>query len=445
VTAFDGSTLEPAAPDRVLAEEEPGRYALLDLSVGGADPASPPLLVAVVECDPTDLTDVIGRLAPAIDLPHEPAGWAAVSELPRDAGGAVDEAALIARIRSGELVALAQDAAGRLLDIGPRSVAGVPWLRVIRLPLGVHNRGSVNAVLLQADEGIVLVDAGLAEESPRLLRALEIAGVGPGGLLAIACTHLHADHIGGAEALRRSGLLAPGGAVLLGEDTARLGREMFLDGTPEYTAQLAANGVPADELTRWEGDLRVMAEQADWPTEARVVRDGEVLAFVGLELEVWATPGHTGDHLAFRATRDGRSVVLLGDMTLGRAMPHCGVRDWEHEDPIGDMVASWVRIAQRAPEELGVPAHGSLIPELGRYQAELAATIDRAVDDFRAAHAGSEVVAAELMRASLASGDNWGARMFAFYDALAMLKRLAATGAARLVGREPDRYQVEAP
>src|SRR3954451_18324722 len=63
-------------------------------------------------------------------------------------------------------------------------------------------------------------------------------------------------------------------------------------------------------------DARVAAARPDvaGPT-GRVLEPGERLALAGTTVEVVATPGHTGDHLAFRLEV---GAVLVGDHVLGR-------------------------------------------------------------------------------------------------------------------------------
>jgi glyoxylase-like metal-dependent hydrolase (beta-lactamase superfamily II) len=87
--------------------------------------------------------------------------------------------------------------------------------------------------------------------------------------------------------------------------------------------------------------------------DGRLVEHGQRLTLAGLDLEVVATPGHTRDHLAFRAPT---GALLSGDHVLGRGtsvVPH----------PEGDLLAyldSLRRVRDLGPDAL-YPGHG---PEL---------------------------------------------------------------------------------
>ncbi|HEX5730882.1 MAG TPA: MBL fold metallo-hydrolase [Microbacterium sp.] len=70
---------------------------------------------------------------------------------------------------------------------------GVYWLE----------RAAVNCYLIRADDGIVLVDAGLPGTWPRLVSALASFGATPADLDAVVLTHGHFDHVGMCERLNR--------------------------------------------------------------------------------------------------------------------------------------------------------------------------------------------------------------------------------------------------
>jgi len=87
----------------------------------------------------------------------------------------------------------------------------------------------------------------------------------------------------------------------------------------------------------------------------RVLTDGARLTVGGTDIEVVATPGHTGDHLAFRLS-DG--AVLTGDHVLGR-----GTSVVVHPD--GDLeayLASLRRLHDLGPQAL-YPGHGPSLTE----------------------------------------------------------------------------------
>lgn len=170
---------------------------------------------------------------------------------------------------------------------------------------------------------------------------------------------------------------------------------MTLDGTNTYVVAAPGSGVAVvvdpgpddpDHLEQVEGVLRRRdlacelvlvthrhadhaAAAAPWaqrfgcrlaapdPTVAgadgRVITDGDELTVGQVTLEAVATPGHTGDHTAFRAPN---GALLTGDHVLGR-----GTSVVAHPD--GDLEAyltSLRRVLELGPDRL-LPGHG---PEL---------------------------------------------------------------------------------
>jgi glyoxylase-like metal-dependent hydrolase (beta-lactamase superfamily II) len=149
----------------------------------------------------------------------------------------------------------------------------------------------------------------------------------------------------------------PSGMTLDGTNTYLVGapgsgQAVLVDPGPDDAAHLAAveaalarrgarcvavlvthhHGDHAEAAQPWGArfDARVGAARADVAGPAgRVLQAGERLALAGTTVDVVATPGHTGDHLAFRLLS---GAVLVGDHVLGR-----GTSVVTH--PEGDVVA----------------------------------------------------------------------------------------------------------
>ncbi len=94
--------------------------------------------------------------------------------------------------------------------------------------------------------------------------------------------------------------------------------------------------------------------------------EGDVVAEAGLEVRVWATPGHTSDSLSFLLHEggDGPAAVLTGDTVLGR-----GTTVVAHPDGLlTDYLASLRRL--RALDGLSVlPGHGPELADAGAVAA----------------------------------------------------------------------------
>ncbi|MFK8001514.1 MAG: MBL fold metallo-hydrolase [Polyangiales bacterium] len=178
-------------------------------------------------------------------------------------------------------------------------------LRTPTLPPATHT----NAFLVGADE-LLLIEPAPSEQSECdvLVAAVESLGV---SVRAIALTHHHIDHVGGAAYL-----------------SERLG-------APLWAHEETAKSLPKLKFERH-------------------LTGGEVLQIGGKSLRVVHTPGHARGHLCF--ADEESSLLIAGDMVAG-----VGTILVEPGD--GDM-NEYLRQLQRL-EDLGlkrlVPAHGGLV------------------------------------------------------------------------------------
>jgi glyoxylase-like metal-dependent hydrolase (beta-lactamase superfamily II) len=131
----------------------------------------------------------------------------------------------------------------------------------------------------QGGERAVIIDPG--DEAPRLLQAIEDAGV---ALDAILLTHTHFDHVGAVAPLARA------------------------TGAPVYCPQLEVP-VLQDVMAYvpWPG----FGPFDSWDPE-ETVQGGETLELAGLTLDVVFTPGHSPGHVTY-AVRDERAL-FSGDV-----------------------------------------------------------------------------------------------------------------------------------
>jgi glyoxylase-like metal-dependent hydrolase (beta-lactamase superfamily II) len=131
----------------------------------------------------------------------------------------------------------------------------------------------------EGGERAVIVDPG--DEAPRLLRAVEEAGV---TLDAILLTHTHFDHVGAVAPVARA------------------------TGAPVYCPQIE---VPVLQdvmaFVPWPG----FGPFESWDPE-ETVQGGETLELAGLTLDVVFTPGHSPGHVTY-AVR-GEAALFSGDV-----------------------------------------------------------------------------------------------------------------------------------
>lgn len=138
-----------------------------------------------------------------------------------------------------------------------------------------------NCFLVRSEGGdrAVIVDPG--EEAPRLLQAIEHAGV---TLDAILLTHTHFDHVGAVAPIARA------------------------TGAPVYCPQLEVP-VLQDVMAYvpWPG----FGPYESWDPE-HTVAGGETLELAGLMFDVIFTPGHSPGHVTY-AVRD-EAALFSGDV-----------------------------------------------------------------------------------------------------------------------------------
>jgi hydroxyacylglutathione hydrolase len=134
-------------------------------------------------------------------------------------------------------------------------------------------------VRAQAGDRAVIVDPG--EEAPRLLQAIEDAGV---TLDAILLTHTHFDHVGAVAPVARE------------------------TGAPVYCPQLEVP-VLQDVMAYvpWPG----FGPYESWDPE-HTVAGGETLELAGLTFDVVFTPGHSPGHVTYAVRDEG--ALFSGDV-----------------------------------------------------------------------------------------------------------------------------------
>lgn len=215
----------------------------------------------------------------------------------------------------------------------------------------------------------VVVDPGPAEDR-HLATVLEAAGSVP----LILLTHGHADHAEGARRLHE----LTGAPVLALDPAHRYGSEG--------------------------------------------VAEGAVLDGAGVQIQVWATPGHTADSLSFVVPGTGPAVaVLTGDTILGR-----GSTVVAHPDGVlADYLASLRRLATLDGVTV-LPGHGPELADAGTAARGYLAHREQRLAQVRQALAegGPELNAMDVVRRVYADVDPvlWPAAEWSVQAQLAYLR-----------------------
>lgn len=170
--------------------------------------------------------------------------------------------------------------------------------------------GFVNAYLLRAGAGFVLVDTGIGSQRARLERALAAAGCAPGDLALVVITHADMDHAGNAKVFQAEwgapvAVHSADAAFLeTGSSPKRRGRG------PLSSALMGLSG-----LMRLAGG-GAMRAQALVPDI--LLAEGQSLEAWGLAATVLHLPGHTPGSIAL-LTAGG--ALLAGDVFANRGRP----------------------------------------------------------------------------------------------------------------------------
>jgi glyoxylase-like metal-dependent hydrolase (beta-lactamase superfamily II) len=169
-----------------------------------------------------------------------------------------------------------------LLGAGPIKIAPSVYFLGNMRPSAVY--------VVETDEGLVMVDAGLESAHDGLLAALSELGLDPGRLKMILLTHAHGDHTLGAQRLRDE----TGAEVFIGREDA----EPLRRGGP-WEAIFSKFAVQGESLhpTTIDGELV----------------DNQVIEFGRAKFTVAATPGHTPGSCCFLLELNGQRIVFTGD------------------------------------------------------------------------------------------------------------------------------------
>jgi hydroxyacylglutathione hydrolase len=164
--------------------------------------------------------------------------------------------------------------------------------------------GMVNAYLLEADDGYILVDTGVSQMFPKIMGALTKAGCSQENLKMIILTHGDMDHVGSAVALKKE----YGAKLAMHEADYPMVRE----GKP---LQREAKGL------LW----KIMSKMNQRPGKPNLefevdifLTDNQRLDEYGVPAKIMHIPGHTPGSIAI-LTDDGQ--LIGGDIIANQRKP----------------------------------------------------------------------------------------------------------------------------
>jgi glyoxylase-like metal-dependent hydrolase (beta-lactamase superfamily II) len=165
---------------------------------------------------------------------------------------------------------------------------------------------NVNWYLVEAEDGITIVDAGVPRSWELLHEALRQIGRGPGDVRALVLTHAHFDHIGFAERARRE----LGVPVFVHENDVPLAHKPM-----QYSHERARSRYILGKPKAAPYVFGFLRARAFWPRplgELERFTDG-VLPVPGRPRVVF-TPGHTLGHCALHF--EDRDALIAGDAVV---------------------------------------------------------------------------------------------------------------------------------
>jgi len=214
----------------------------------------------------------------------------------------------------------------KIVELAPRS-----WL--IRLPI-------VNAVLFETDEGLVLVDTGMAPAGPAILQAIREVSDKP--LHTIIYTHAHVDHAYGTWALME------------GEQKPQvIAHEKAVERFERY---IRLRGSLARCMSQPEEQLPATREDLVWPT--RTFSDRLELTIGGESFHLVHHAGETDDQLYVWVP--SRSALASADYYQG-FLPNAGNGKRMQRD-VEEWVVALREMSALEPQVL-LPAHGEGITD----------------------------------------------------------------------------------
>jgi glyoxylase-like metal-dependent hydrolase (beta-lactamase superfamily II) len=170
-----------------------------------------------------------------------------------------------------------------------------------------------NTYVIVEPEGLTLIDAGLPNNSKKIISFIQSLGYQPEAVQQIIITHADIDHVGSLEAVRTA-VQARVAASPVEAEAIRAGK----------ASRSLHGGLTATLLELASRFYKAKPSQVD-----EILSGGEELPVLG-GLQVIPTPGHTPGHISLWSP--STKVLFSGDSILIRSdhfLPSQGMNNWD--------------------------------------------------------------------------------------------------------------------
>lgn len=216
------------------------------------------------------------------------------------------------------------------------------WTIAVPFLFGVPD-ATLAYVVKGSDGALAVIDPGWSDDDGlTVLRAgLETIGRRLDDVGLVVVTHLHADHLGAAAAVRRR----TGARVAMHRlEVEALHRAR--EDAAENDAEIATWGVPehlrAGVVEAWGSGRRIGHGRTAEPFADLQLEDDDELPIAGRSIRTLLTPGHTEGHSCFVDEEDG--LLFTGDHVLPRINSGIGLGGRTATNPLGAYLASLRRL-----------------------------------------------------------------------------------------------------
>jgi glyoxylase-like metal-dependent hydrolase (beta-lactamase superfamily II) len=328
-------------------------------------------------------------------------------------------------------------APGTSMELAP----GVRWLRM-GLPFALDH---INLWLLRdraedGREGWAIIDCGIANDATRAaweqVFASDLDGL---PVLRVIVTHMHPDHLGGAEGLCTRWSTPEQDCRLWISATDWNAGRMASSMTTGFGGEAAARFFARHGLLDPEAQAKVRGRSNYYaslvpqvPTRYRRLMDGLVLRIGDHDWTCIAGYGHAPEHMALSCPALG--LLISGDMLLPRISTNVSVIDLEPEgDPLPLYLSSIDRFQALAEDTLVLPSHGKPFRGMHERIRQLHQHHDERFAEVLAACADAPQSAADLLPLLFKRPLDLHQTTFAMGEAIAHLHALQGRGQLRAV------------